>query len=35
MPMVPSKFGIGAVEGGVTVGFWLLDPIEGVNVSVA
>ena len=28
MPMISSKLGIGAVEGRVAVGFWLLDPIQ-------
>lgn len=34
MPMVSSKLGIGAIEGGVAVGFWLLDPVESANVSL-
>ena len=33
MPMVSTKLGIGAVERGVAVGFWLLDPGKYVNVS--
>lgn len=34
MPMVSSELGIGAVEGGVAVGFWLLDPVGSANVSL-
>lgn len=34
MPMVSSKLGIGAIEGRVAVGFWLLDPVESANVSL-
>ena len=33
MSMVSSKLGIGAVERGVAVGFWLLDPGKDINVS--
>ena len=34
MPMVSSKLGIGAIQGGVAVGFWLLDPVESADVSL-
>lgn len=34
MPMVSSKLGIGAIEGGVAVGFWLLDPVQSADVSL-
>lgn len=33
MPMVSSKFGIGAVEGGVAMGLRFLDPVDGLNVK--
>lgn len=32
--MVSSKLGIGAIQGGVAVGFWLLDPVESADVSL-
>lgn len=34
MSMVSSKFGIGAIQGGVAVGLGLLDPVESANVSL-
>lgn len=34
MPVIPSKFGIGAVEGGVAVSLGFLDPVESANVSL-
>ena len=34
MPMVSPKLGIGALKGGVAVGFWLLDSGGCVNVSL-
>ena len=33
MPMVSTEFGIGAVEGGVAMGFWFLDSIDFLNVK--
>ena len=33
MPMISSKFGIGAVEGGVAMGLWFLDPVDYLNVK--
>lgn len=33
MPMVSTELGIGAFEGGVAVGLWSLDTVEGAHVS--
>jgi hypothetical protein len=31
--VVPAELGICALEGGITVGLWLLDPVGRIEIS--